>query len=429
MVTKLKTIDLFMLSLMILSLPSIEAPKNIFLVGYLLTRVLIEILNFNQGIRKWNRWDYIFLIIVASAFLSTLFAGMPGLEEWKGYSVLLTAILTGWALSRAQYTKENYQGLFKLIIYGALLTLLYGLYQYLIVNTKSSLQLHSVGHVNHSAIYLTMIFGASFSWFLSEFNLAKNKFKLMQKKNYPFILGALSLLFLLSLIIGQSRAAYGVGIILGLIITYFVSKEKIIKMIGIFSIISILLLSVAFKSSIIEKQIANQKANNVLAHRDKVWNVSIEAARFSPILGIGLSNWHFITLEHLKKSTEKRGKEFDSEDYAFPGHSHSLYLSALVERGILGLLVTLLFCAFWIGHIISSFNWAKKSNQSISLWGGSLSAWIATFGIGFVNTTFHHEHAILACLFLGLYLSYTNEFLKKNNRNNSFSCQINLNTK
>ncbi len=171
-----------------------------------------------------------------------------------------------------------------------------------------------------------------------------------------------------------------------------------------------------FKSSIIEKQIANQKANNILAHRDKVWNVSIEAARFSPFLGIGLSNWHFITLEHLKKSTEKRGKEFDSEDYVFPGHSHSLYLSALVERGILGLLITLMFCAFWIGHIISSFNWAKKSNQSICLWGASLSAWIATFGIGFVNTTFHHEHAILACLFLGLYLSYTNEFLKKNNR-------------
>jgi O-antigen ligase len=416
MVTKLKTIDLLMLGLMILSLPGIEAPKNIFLVGYLITRVLIEIFQFNQGIRKWNKWDYIFLIIVGTAYLSTLFAGMPHLEEWKGYSVLLTAILTGWALSRAQYTKENYKGLFVLIISGAFLTLLCGLYQYLILQTKSTLQLHSVGHVNHSAIYLTMIFGASFSWFLSEFNLTKNKFKLIQENNYLFILGVLSLLFHLSLIIGQSRAAYGVGIMIGLIITFFVAKDRRIKTIGITSIILILLLSVTFKSSIIEKQIANQKASNVLASRDKVWNVSLEAARFSPILGIGLSNWHFITLEDLKKSTENRGKQFNSEDYAFPGHSHSLYLSALVERGILGLLITLMFCTFWIGHIISSFNWAKKSNQSICLWGASLSAWIATFGIGFVNTTFHHEHAILACLFLGLYLSYTNEFLKKNNR-------------
>lgn len=410
MITKLKTIDLFLLGLMILSLPSIEAPKNIFLVGYLLTHIIIEIYEFNQGIRKWNNWDYIFLIIVVSAFLSTLFAGMPNLEEWKGYSVLLTAILTGWAISRSQYTKENYQGLFKLIIIGALLTLLWGLYQYLVIHTKSSLQLHSVGHVNHSAIYLTMIFGASLAWFLSELNFAQMKFKIREKKIYLLILGALSLLFFLSLIISQSRAAYGVGIVLGLIITYVLAKDKKIKMIGMISIISILLLSVTFKTSIIEKQIANQKSNNVLAHRDKVWNVSFEASRFSPFLGIGLSNWHFITLDQLKKSVEKRGKEFDSQDYVFPGHSHSLYLSALVERGILGLFVTILFCVFWISHLIRSFNWAKKTNESMRLWGGSLSAWVATFGIGFFNTTFHHEHAILACLFLGLYLSHTSEF-------------------
>ena len=78
--------------------------------------------------------------------------------------------------------------------------------------------------------------------------------------------------------------------------------------------------------------------------------------------------------------------------------------------GILGLFVTILFCVFWIIHLIRSFNWAKKTNESMRLWGGSLSAWVATFGIGFFNTTFHHEHAILACLFLGLYLSHTSEF-------------------
>ena len=39
------------------------------------------------------------------------------------------------------------------------------------------------------------------------------------------------------------------------------------------------------------------------------------------------------------------------------------------------------------------------------LWGASLSAWIVTCGVGVVNSTFHHEHAILAFLFLGLHLS------------------------
>jgi O-antigen ligase len=407
MIANLKTFDLFMLSLMIVSLPSVEAPKNFFLVGFLFTRILIEFVEWKQRKIKWAHWDSLFLIFVLTAFLSTLFAGMPHLEEWKGYSVLMTAILTGWFLSRTQYTRENYQGLFKIIVLSTLAPLLVGLYQYLIIHTKPNLELHSVGHVNHSAIYLVMIFGASLGWLISRLNLEKFKLSNLHLTS----LSILSLIFFLSLIIGQSRAAYGVGIILGLLIINFVGKSKKIKLIGNISILLIVLFSIILKTGVIEKQISNQEANNILSSRDKVWNVSLEAARFSPLFGLGLSNWHFITLDQLKKSVEDRGKVFDANNYYFPGHSHSHYLSALVERGIIGLSVTLAFMLLWISHIIKTFKWASKTNESIRLWSGSLSAWVATFGIGFVNTTFHHEHAILACLFLGIYLSYTRQYL------------------
>jgi O-antigen ligase len=252
-----------------------------------------------------------------------------------------------------------------------------------------------------------MIFGASLGWLISRLNLEKFKLSNLHLTS----LSILSLIFFLSLIIGQSRAAYGVGIILGLLIINFVGKSKKIKLIGNISILLIVLFSIILKTGVIEKQISNQEANNILSSRDKVWNVSLEAARFSPLFGLGLSNWHFITLDQLKKSVEDRGKVFDANNYYFPGHSHSHYLSALVERGIIGLSVTLAFMLLWISHIIKTFKWASKTNESIRLWSGSLSAWVATFGIGFVNTTFHHEHAILACLFLGIYLSYTRQYL------------------
>jgi O-antigen ligase len=407
----LAQIDVMMLGLMIISLPSIEAPKNIFLVGYLLTRVISEILEWEKIKINWNQWDSLFFSIVVTAFLSTLFAGMPHLEEWKGYMVLLTAILTGWLLSRAQYSRKNYQGLFKLIVLGAFPPLLWGLYQYFILHTKKSLELHSVGHVNHSAIYLVMIFGASLGWFLSYFD--SDKFKMKASRFYLLALGILSFIFFMSLIIGQSRGAYGVGIFLGLLIIYSVGKSKTMKLFGSISIVLIILLSIIFKTGVIEKQIANQEANNVLSSRDKVWNVSLEASRFSPMLGIGLSNWHFITIDQLKKSVEDRGEKFNPNNYYFPGHSHNLYLSALVERGILGLFMTLIFMLFWFRHIIKTYTWALKSQESIRIWSGSLSAWVATFGIGVVNTTFHHEHAILACLFLGIYLSYTRQYHPK----------------
>jgi O-antigen ligase len=404
-------IDLTLLALLIISLPSLEAPKNIFLVSYLVMRIINEVLDWEKRRIKWTNWDNIFLTIVISAFLSTLFAGMPHLEEWKGYMVLLTAILTGWLLSRAIYSQENYQGLFKLIVLGAIPPLLWGLYQYFILHTKKSLELHSVGHVNHSAIYLVMIFGASLGWFLSYFY--SDKFKIKVSRLYLGVLGILSIIFFISLIISQSRGAYGVGIILGLLICNYVPKSKIIKLIGNVSLVLIILLSIIFKTGVIEKQITNQVNNNVLSFRDKVWNVSLEASRFSPMLGIGLSNWHFITIDQIKKSLEDRGIEFDVNNYCFPGHSHNLYLSALVERGILGLIVTLIFMVSWFRHLMKTYYLAAKSQEFSRLWSGSLSAWVATFGIGFVNTTFHHEHAILACLFLGIYLSYTRQYFTK----------------
>ncbi len=181
MLNKIYSLDLFMLSLLILSLPSLEAPKHIFLVGYLITRSFIEIAEINLKKVILSYWDYIFILIILTALLSTIYAGMPNLmdkgnlEEWKGYRVLLTAILTGWFLSRSNYTADQYNGLFKLIILGAIPPLLWGLYQYLVLQTKSSLELHSVGHVNHSAIYLVMIFGATLGWLLNNLSNFKKK--------------------------------------------------------------------------------------------------------------------------------------------------------------------------------------------------------------------------------------------------------------
>jgi O-antigen ligase len=405
----LPTLDLTMLSLMIVSLPSLEAPKNIFLVGFLVTRLITEFNQLKEGKKLWGGWDSLFAIIVFTALLTTIFAGFPGLEEWKGYKVLLTAILTGWFLSRTNYTKNEYQLLFKLIILSTIPPLIWGLYEYLIIHSRTSLEVHSVGHVNHSAIYLAMIFGASLAWLISHLNTKKEKVTITWQIS---LLGILSLLFFISLIIGQSRGAFGIASILGLILFLSLVKMKNIKIFGVMAMMLILIFMTTLNVPIVQKQIGSQKNQIVLALRDRVWNVSLEAARFYPILGIGLSNWHFINIDQIQKSVEKRGLTFDPDKYFFPGHSHNIYLSALVERGIVGLLVTFLFMIAWIKQLITTFHWAKKSNETNYLWGGSFSAWLATFGIGLVNTTFHHEHAILACLFLGIYLSYTRLFLK-----------------
>jgi O-antigen ligase len=284
--------------------------------------------------------------------------------------------------------------------------LLWGLYEYSIIHSKQTLEINSVGHVNHSAIYLTIIFGATLGWFISQFNFRKKNGVAQWQ---IILIGIMSFILLIALIISQSRGAFGLAVLLGLCLLFSINNMKA-RIISIVTILLVIIFIILLESGIVQKQIDNQKNHNVLSSRDKVWNVSIEASRFSPLLGIGLSNWHFINLSQIQKSVEARGETFNADNYLFPGHSHSLYFSALVERGVVGLVVTLIFMFYWLYDLIKTFKWSKKSSTSNMLWAGSFSAWLATFGIGLVNTTFHHEHGILACLFLGIYLSYTRLF-------------------
>jgi O-antigen ligase len=267
------------------------------------------------------------------------------------------------------------------------------------IHTKDTLQLHSVGHVNHSAIYLGIILGAALSVVLSIWR------DVGLIKRMGLIL--LPIIFFVSIIIGQSRGVFGISLIHLSLMILLIPNPKKIKAIALALFAIVLGLMPLMNATIIQKQIDNQNANDILSDRYRVWNVSIEAARFYPIFGVGNGNWNRITLDDLKKSRVARDMPFNEKNYAIQhGHSHSLYLTSLVERGVVGFIVLIVFMGCWLVTLIKSFRKLKSSTQGSYIWEASLSAWIVTCGVGFVNSTFHHEHAILALLFLGLHLGY-----------------------
>jgi O-antigen ligase len=393
----LKYLELAFLSLMLLSLPSLEAPKNIFLILFLATSLYRQYLKKTQD--PWKLWDWIFLSYIASAFLSATFAGIPNGAEWGGFRSILIWTGFAWLLSRTQYESKEITWIIWVTILGTLPPLVWGFIEYMVIHTKDTLQLHSVGHVNHSAIYLGIILGAALSVVLSIWR------DVGLIKRMGLIL--LPIIFFVSIIIGQSRGVFGISLIRLSLIILLIPNPKKIKAIAFALFAIVLALMPVMNAAIIQKQIANQNANNTLSDRDRVWNVSIEAAHFYPVFGVGNGNWNRITLEDLKKSREERNMPFEEKNYAIQyGHSHSLYLSSLVERGVVGFIVLIIFMGAWLGILIKSYHKLKSSNQGSYIWGASLSAWIVTCGVGFVNSTFHHEHAILALLFFGLHLGY-----------------------
>jgi O-antigen ligase len=144
-----------------------------------------------------------------------------------------------------------------------------------------------------------------------------------------------------------------------------------------------------------------------LSQRDKIWRAALEVTRLNPLLGIGGGNWNYIKIDQIKSSVESRGETFNAEKLAMQYyHPHNIYLSNLVDRGILGLITFLSFMLIWLITLINSYKKFKKGSKAMLFVKGSFSAWATIFGIGFVNTTFHHENALLALFFLSLHLNY-----------------------
>ena len=394
---KLKFLELIFLSLFLAFLPSLEAPKNIFLAGYLIVALYLQS---QHPASKWTVWDWVFLSLIASSFLSALFPFAVGGSEWKGFRGMLLWVTFGWTLFRSDYDTQEKKYLFIFAIIMTIPPLVWGLTESLVLHTKEALQLHSVGHVNHSAIYLCMMAGAALSLLISQLQPAKKK--------YIFIASLLFIFLISSVIISQSRGAFGIVCLLAFALVLLSKISIKIKTI-LLGLLTIFLITIVFikPAPVIEKQITNQNNHDILSQRDKVWRSALEVARLNPLLGIGGGNWKQINIDQLKSSVESRGEKFVTEDFALQwGHPHNIYLSNLVDRGILGFITFLCFMFIWLITLINSYKKFNQDSKAMLFIMGSFSAWVTIFGIGFVNTTFHHENALLALFFLSLHLNY-----------------------
>jgi O-antigen ligase len=394
---KLKFLELIFLSLFLAFLPSFEAPKNIFLTSYLIIALYRQS---QMPALKWNAWDWVFLSLIFSSFLTALFPGISGGFEWKGFRGMLFWIAFGWTLSRSDYSFEEKKYLFIFSIILLMPPSLWALGEMFILHTKNTFELHSLGVVNHSAIYLCIMAGTSLAFFCSQLQTLKMKHIFGAGLIFIFIFGAV--------LITKSRGAFVIAVLLVFAI-FLLSKLLLRTKAILLTIFTIFLITIFFIKpiAVIEKQIVSQNNNDFLSQRDKVWRAAFEISRLNPLLGIGGGNWNQVKIDQIKTLVESRGEIFNAEDFALQyHHPHNIYLSNLVDRGILGLIIFLNLMLIWLITLVSSYKKFNQDSKAMLFILGSFSAWTAIFGIGFVNTTFHHENALLALFFLGLHLSF-----------------------
>ena len=376
-------------------LPLFEAPKNLFWFIYagLWTANRWRARDFGG---PTDKWDALILAWIASGFASAAFAGLHD-GEWTAALDILRYGSVLWFLKRSGYDERVLSRLLACTVSGTLAALAWGYYG-LRVTGREYLELNSVGHVNHSAIYLAITFGAALAWLRATWRLHGVAKRVAGS--------ALCLVFALSMIEMQSRATVAVGFVFGSIIigVYSLRTRKSVWTVVLASVVIGTLLF-ATESEVVRKNSVRLTQEIFLAPRDAIWRAGLDALRRYPLFGVGTGNYGRIDFAHLEEWSRARGEPFEKARVMPTSHGHSLYVNTLAERGIAGFAVLLTVLAAWGWTLVRSPPAADDSAVRWSYWGGGLAAWLVAALVGIVNTTLHHEHAIVSMLLLGGWLA------------------------
>lgn len=376
-------------------LPLLEAPKNLAWLGFAAAWLWNRAQARDFG-GRWDLWDTLIAAWIASAYVVAVFAPIP-LQEWKGANDVLRYASILWMVKRGGYGPSQLRLVLGALVLSTLVSLVHGWWNHL---TKQyvALQLRSVGHVNHSAIYLAIVFGLASAWLFAHW-------KAWDRARRTIALLAWAIL-VASLVATASRGAVAAAFLLVLALAVAWWPRWRAPLYGAVAVVAATLaLAVALDTELVAKHERVSAEDNVLNARDKVWNMGFAAWERHPWFGVGISNYSVISLERVREWRSLAGKPFDAAQYAGTNHAHSLYVNTLAERGIVGAAALGAVLLAWAAWLLRQRPRAQYADLDWLLWGGALSGWFITAAVGLVNTTLHHEHGILATLLLGLWLT------------------------
>jgi len=379
------------LTLTLIVLPTLEAPKNLFLVLFIASWAFISKRERSWG-GKWRLIDTIFLLWILADIVIGVNAVMVHDQPANGSKDIIKFVLLGWVVSRSEFSTIQMTSLSVIAIIFAVIPLGYS---YLNCNGGTCIELNSVGHVNHTAIYLSIVYTLSLSLLVFSFKNISNYLRV------ALIITTGILAYVV--IDTNSRAASG----LISIITLMAMLYSIYHYRNWYSLItSILLISLASTiliynpPSVVHKFIHGSSLTGDSA-RHKIRNFSYYVFKIDPILGTGMGNFPNFKHDDIKNLVVQDGKPYNKKEFLPFKHPHNLYYSYLTGGG---LILFSIFSWFWLKMIQIIYQVNKRSNEKWLVFGGTGVVMIV-LGVGWVNTTLAHEHALITMLALGFVIS------------------------
>ena len=387
----LEKFELYSLYALVFFLPLFEAPKNIAVAAYLILWATRAFLSNSWG-GAWGKWDTLSVSIILAGIGSIYFGLYPTNNGTAAIGDILSYTLVFMCLQRTPLNENTIRNIFVIAIGSTALTLGWGYWLHFHSHATGALQLNSVGHVNHSAIYLGIIIAMTLTMAIIEKSIKTRLIYL-----------TLAIFFIYSIFIMAARGAI-VPLALFIALVIFIHTKNTKSMI-IYATASIIALTavLSLAPGILNKTTGNFSNENYTSKRLELANTAIAAAKESPIFGVGLNNFRKITEPEVKSWVEQGHRTYNPDHFFYTSHAHNLYFNTLAERGALGLLAVLGLLGMLGLHLFST---RPQQGQSASvLWYGAMGGWIIVVFGGIFNTTLHHEHGMLAMMLLGGWLS------------------------
>jgi O-antigen ligase len=379
-----RRLELAALVALALFLPVLEAPKNLAWFAYVTAWLANRYRARDYG-GPWEPADTLIAGWIACGFLSAAFTDVHA-KEWHGALDVVRYGSVLWLLKRSNYSHSEAKVVLGALLGSALIG--FAMAYWRLANGSTTLELHSVGNVNHTAIYLAIVFGLATSWALAG----------------SFFAAAVAGVLLFSLFVASSRAAVLVALALMMVLAA-VRGTSAAKRLTI-ALVLMAALAAMVKPDVWHKQLKMMASQDVLAHRGGVWRIALETWMAHPIFGVGMTNMAVVTREQAKEARLALGSQYDATVHFDVGHAHSLYLNTLAERGLVGVTAlagVLAMLGVWLVRYRPRRAGAK---EDFLLWGAAASGYIVTVVVGVANTTLHHEHGLLAVLLIGLWLPH-----------------------
>jgi len=382
----------FFLLMVALFLPAFEAPKNIALVFYLGFWTINRYRCTDWG-GRWSGFDSWTLAMIASAYVAAAWGAFVPAKGLAAANDVLTYGLLFMAVRRADYGPALIYRVLAVVVMATLATLAWGYWGLWGTHERQTLGLHSVGHVNHSAIYMAIVFTVALvvAWVL--------------RGRARVWAGLAACLLWASLYITQARGA--IIPVLAFLLLWFVvrfpqPRDWVKPLLALLLLLGLTLLA---NPGLLEKTRGNLGAGQMGSYRPALAKVSLIAAREFPLFGVGVTNFGKITPELAAAWQDKNGHWFAADQLFFASHAHGLYTNTLAERGALGVLPVLGLLILIVMTLVAQRPQVTAAPLAWVLWGGALGATTITVVGGLFNTTLHHEHALLSLLLVGLWLS------------------------